>query len=69
MVEFITDKNPIRYINTTEVLLSEDEINNCIEIGISNAYRNTSNPCITKVISELKKAVKQAVNKPRINKE
>lgn len=44
-MEFITDNNPIRHINTVEVKLSEREIQKCIELGLKMAFKDTSNPC------------------------
>jgi hypothetical protein len=70
-MEWITqDKNhnPIRHINTGEVKLSEKEIEECVKSGIKMAYSLTSNPCVTVIEMEIFKAVKRAINKPRISK-
>ncbi len=66
-MEFITDNNHIRHINTGEVKLSESEIQKCVVQGIKHAFKLTSNPCITVIELEIFKAVKMACNKPRIN--
>ena len=67
MIEFVTDKNPIRNINTGEVKLSEKEIQQCVIFGIKKAYSLTSNPCVTSIEMEIFKAVKIACNKPKIS--
>ena len=67
-MEFITDNNPIRHINTGEVKLSESEIQKCVVQGIKQAFKLTSNPCITVIELEIFKEVKMACNKPRISK-
>jgi len=68
MVEWITDSNPIRNIKTVDVKLSEAEIKECVEYGLKMAFKDTSNPCYTNILLEINKAVKQAINKPRINR-
>ena len=65
-MEFITDTGPIRHINTNDVKLSEAEIQECIVQGLKNAFKLTSNPCITVIQLELFRAVKMASNKPKI---
>ena len=67
-MQWITGNNPIRHINTGEVKLSEKEIIECVRNGISRAYSNTSNPCVTLIEMEIFKAVKDEINKPRISK-
>lgn len=67
-MEWITDKNPIKYINTCEVKLTESEVSNCVESAIINSFKDSSNPCITKILSEVKKSLKQAYSKPIISK-
>lgn len=62
----IENKNPIRNIQTGTVKLSEKEIHKCIELGLKMAFKDTSNPCYTKIQSEINKAVKMACNKPKI---
>lgn len=64
-IEFVTDKNPIRNINTVEVKLSEADIKECIKVGLKRAYALNSNPCISKIELELFKSVNQKINKPR----
>jgi len=66
-MEWITDTTAIRNINTVEVKLSEAEIKECVEYGLKMAFKDTSNPCYTNILLEINKAVKQAINKPRIN--
>jgi len=68
MIKFITDKDPILNINIKEVLLSESDAFNSAEQGIINAFKDTSTPCITKIISEVKKSHKMAYLKQRIGK-
>ena len=65
-MEFITDNNPIRHINTVDVKLPESEVYLYAEQGVYNAFKDTSNPCITKVISEVRKSLKNAYLKPKI---
>ena len=66
-MEWITEnKNPIRHIQTVEVKLSEKEVLDVAETAIINAFKENSNPCITKIISEVKRALKQAYSKPKI---
>lgn len=70
-MEWITqDKNhnPIRHINTGEVKLSDKEIQECVEFGLKMAFKDTSNPCYTKIQSEINKSVRMACNKPKISK-
>jgi len=45
----IENKNPIRNIQTGTVKLSEKEIQGCIELGLKMAFKDTSNPCYTKI--------------------
>ena len=67
-MEWITEnKNPIRNIQTGEIRLSEKEVLDVAENAIINAFKESSNPCITKIISEVKRSLKQAYFKPRIN--
>ena len=66
-MEWITEnKNPIRNIQTGEVKLSEKEVHLSVEQGIYNAFKDTSNPCLTKIISEVRKSLKTAYSKPKI---
>lgn len=68
-MEWITEnKNPIRNIQTGEVKLSEKEVLDVSETAIINAFKENSNPCITKIISEVKRALKTAYKVPIINK-
>ena len=67
MMEWITDKNPIRTINTMEVKLSEKEIQQCVVNGMKSAYKLTSMPCITVIELEIFRAVRIACNKPKIS--
>jgi len=64
-MEWITDNNPIRNINTVEVKLSEKEVYLSAEQGVLNAFKDTSNPCLTKILSEVRKSIKMAYLKPR----
>lgn len=41
-MEFITDNNHIRHINTGEVKLSESEIQKCVVQGINHAFKLTN---------------------------
>lgn len=66
-MQWITNTDPIRTINTMEVKLSEKEVYLSAEQGIYNAFKDTSNPCITKILSEVRKSIKHAYNKPIIN--
>ena len=67
-MEFITDKNPIYHINTSEVKLSISEVNECVKQGINKAFLKTSQPCITKIEFEIFNAIKEAYNRPIISK-
>ena len=67
-MEWITNDNPIYHISTGEVKLSEKEVYLHVEQAIYNAFKNTSNPCITKIISEVRKSLKTAYSKPKISK-
>lgn len=64
-MKWITDKDPIRTINTMEVKLSERQIQQCVVAGMKQAYKLTSNPCITIIELEIFKAVRMACNKPK----
>lgn len=66
-MEWITDSNPIRTINTVEVKLSTTEAYKLAEQGILNAFKGTSNPCLTKILSEVRKSINQMGNKPHFN--
>jgi len=67
-MEWITNDNPIYHISTDEVKLSEKEVYLNVEQGIYNAFKDTSNPCITKIIIEVRKSLKTAYSKPKISK-
>ena len=66
-MKWITNTDPIRTINTMEVKLSEKEAFASAEQGVINAFKDTSNPCLTKIIAEVRKSLKMAYNKPNIN--
>lgn len=68
MIKSYSDNDPIRKINTKEVLLSEREVYLSAEQGVLNAFKDTSNPCLTKILSEVRKSIKMAYLKPIINK-
>jgi hypothetical protein len=65
-MKWLTDKDPIRTINTMEVKLSEIQIQQCVVNGMKSAYKLTSNPCITVIELEIFKAVRMACNRPKI---
>ena len=70
-MEWITqDKNhnPIRHINTGDVKLTEDEAYSKAEQGVLSAFKNTSNPCLTKILAEVRKSLKIAYSKPKIDR-
>ena len=56
MIKSYSDNDPIRKINTKEVLLSEREVYLSAEQGVLNAFKDTSNPCLTKILSEVRKS-------------
>jgi hypothetical protein len=62
-MKWITNEDPIRTINTMEVKLSERQIQQCVVNGMKQAYKLTSNPCITIIELEIFKAVRMACNK------